>query len=83
MLNDSQKSVFRYFADNKPLFEAMKEFLQERFQLRAVPQGLSDTELGAFTRAQFEAQKRLDEAFTEIASCRSYESKSEGTNPAM
>ena len=83
MLNDSQKSLFRYVADNRPLFEALKEFMQEKFSLRADPGGLTDQELGAFTRAQYDGLKRVEEAFVEIAACKSYESKAEGINPAI
>lgn len=82
MLSDSQKAVFKMVADNKAMYECLKEFLLGKFALRADPQGLSDSELGAFTRAQYEGFKRIEAAFSEIASFKTQETYSEGVNPA-
>lgn len=82
MLNDSQKIVFRGVADNKATFECLKEFFQEKFQERIDPTGMTNEDIGAIGRAQWLGLKTVEDAFKEIASCKTIENKLEGINPA-
>ncbi len=82
MLNDTQRAVFRGLADNKPLFEALKELLVERFEAKIDPTGLTDQELGSLARAQFAGLKKVLDTFNEIASCKSVEKAEATYNPA-
>lgn len=82
MLNDSQRAVMKGIAENKATFECLKEYFQEKFNIRTDPGGLTDQELGSFARAQYEGLKRVEEAFREIASCKNVEVKNDSVNPA-
>ena len=81
MLSDSQKVVFQGVADNKAVFECLKEFLTEKFDARVVDDALTNEQLGAIARARYEGLKVIEAAFVEIAACRSVE-KRESLNPA-
>ena len=82
MLNDSQRAVFRMVADNRAMFECLKEFLELKFTGRIYSEGLTNEDLGAIARAQYEGLQRIEQAFTEIASCRSSVDNPTLDNPA-
>lgn len=82
MPNDSQKLVFKSFADNKAMFECLKEYLIGKFEERTDPTGLTNAELGEIARAQYVGLNKIYSAFAEIASFKTQDNKPEGTNPA-
>lgn len=81
-MNDTQRAILRSLADNKALFEALKEFLVEKFEAKIDPGTLSDAELGSVARAQFHGLKIILTSFHEISTCKSPKKRDETFNPA-
>lgn len=82
MLNDSQKLVFRAIADNKAMFECLKEYLEGEFMSDINPDGLTNEQLGAIARAKFEGLKVITQAFAIIKSCKTVDKSLANINPA-
>ena len=81
-MNDAQKKVFQSLADNRALFEATKEFLLEKFDLRTIQAEGTNEYLGMVARAKLEGRKAIDQAFDEIALCRTVEPYPQRINEA-
>lgn len=82
MLNDSQKVVFKMLADNRPMYECLKEYLIDKFSIDQVSTQQTNDEIGMQVRARLEGIKTIESAFSEIASYKTSESRPEGGNPA-
>ena len=83
MFSDPQKAVFSSLAENRALFEALKEHLMLQFESKVSAEGLTNEQLGAIARARYEGEKVINQVFNEIASLRKSETKTEGVNPAL
>lgn len=82
MLNESQKAVFQMVADNKAMFECLKEYFQLRFSEKINSEGLTNEQLGAIARAQYEGLQKINQVFVEIESCKSVHNSIDTNNPA-
>ena len=70
----------KYLADNKPLFDALKAFLLERFEISDLPEG-SNADIGEFVRSRIEGRVLIEKAFAHIASLKTIARPSRGENP--
>lgn len=69
-------------ADNKALLAALREHFESKFFEQIKPDGLTNEEVGAIARAQYEGLKKVREVFSEIESCRSFDNSLSHINPA-
>lgn len=76
------KSILTNIADNKDLFNAVKETVLKHFEETPYAEGASDELLGQITRARISGRKRVEIAFTEIQSHQSTAPLTEKENPA-
>lgn len=79
---DSRKQVLRGLADNKELFEAVKEIIFEQFDLTLLDTSIPNEELGQHVRARLDGAAMVELAFRKIATCASAEKSTNKDNPA-
>lgn len=82
MLSDSQKSVFKQVADNKAVFECLKEHLLSKFAINDVPLNQTDDHIGMMVRAKIDGARTIESVFTEIAAYKTLPTQQTGGNPA-
>ena len=86
MLTEPQKLTLKGLADNPILTEVLKKLLESKFEapseMKNLPGNITDEFLGQFLRARIAGLNAIDEAFREIAQCKSMKDKLEPLNPA-
>lgn len=76
------KHILSLIADNKTLFETVKEVILKHFDILS-PSDLryNNEQLGAIVRAQLAGKQAVEDAFKEIAAHKTLEKRFETLNP--
>ena len=78
------ESILRQIADNKALFDAVKDVIRKQFLYDELEhmQTVSDERIGQITRARIDGLRKVEDGFGEIAKHKTSIEKPEDANPA-
>jgi hypothetical protein len=78
-MNDS---ILKGIADNPALLKAVRDVIEEQFNLDEIPTTMTNEAMGQVVRARVEGLKKIDKAFIKIASYATFSEKKASVNPA-